>query len=390
MSRARGWGSVKLEEVMASRTGSVDPSKFPNEEFDLYSIPAFDKGEHEITRGDQIGSSKQIVQPQDVLLSKIVPHIRRAWIVGPQNGRRLIASGEWIVFRDARFDPKYLKHLLTSDYFHPQFMATVAGVGGSLLRARPAQVGQISIPLPPLPEQKRIAAILDSSDAIRQKRKAAIAKLDDLAQSVFLEMFGDPTTNPKKWKVRKIAELTEDTQNWNPEKDDPDGMLYYIDIGKVDSSTKEITPLTPITCLGAPSRARQKVQVGDVLVSTVRPNLNAVAIIRSDYPNLTASTGFCVLRPNMIVTNTDFLFSWVRTKNFVKKMTDQATGASYPAISDKIIKTSDIYLPPLDLQDHFSEIIRNMTSVTMMNWSSLEKEEILFSSLQHRAFAGEL
>jgi type I restriction enzyme, S subunit len=206
MSKAKKWEVVQLKEVMASRTGSVDPSKFPDESFDLYSIPAFDIGKFEVREGSEIGSTKQIVQTGDVLLSKIVPHIRRAWIVGPQNDRRLIASGEWIVFRDKRFYPPYLRQLLISDLFHSQFMATVAGVGGSLLRARPAQVAQIAIPLPPLPEQKRIAAILDSADAIRNKRKAAIAKLDQLAQSVFLEMFGDPVRNEKGWPYCSLGE----------------------------------------------------------------------------------------------------------------------------------------------------------------------------------------
>ena len=72
---------IQLGAIMASKTGSVDPSKVPEEVFDLYSIPAFDRGEPEIVAGKQIGSAKQVVKPGDVLLSKIVPHIRRTWVV---------------------------------------------------------------------------------------------------------------------------------------------------------------------------------------------------------------------------------------------------------------------------------------------------------------------
>ncbi|MDD5204854.1 MAG: hypothetical protein PHS17_05510, partial [Desulfobacterales bacterium] len=140
--------TISLGEILASKLGSIDPSKFPNEIFDLYSVPAFDSGQPEVIEGRKIGSAKQIVQPGDVLLSKIVPHIRRAWIVGGIRGRRLIASGEWIVFRGKTFHPQYLRHLIISDQFHVQFMATVAGVGVSLLRARPAQVADIIITLP--------------------------------------------------------------------------------------------------------------------------------------------------------------------------------------------------------------------------------------------------
>ena len=71
---------VALQELMATRSGSVNPANFPEESFELYSIPAFDRGTPDIAFGSEIGSTKQIVQSGDVLLSKIVPHIRRAWV----------------------------------------------------------------------------------------------------------------------------------------------------------------------------------------------------------------------------------------------------------------------------------------------------------------------
>jgi len=161
--------SVALGDLMVSRGGSVDPAKFPDEKFDLYSIPAFDRGTSDIVQGADIGSTKQVVRPGDVLLSKIVPHIRRSWVVGPSRGHRVIASGEWIVFRSSAAHPPYLRHVLTGDPFHAQFMATVSGVGGSLLRARPAFVARIDVPLPPIEEQRRIAEVLDRAAATECK-----------------------------------------------------------------------------------------------------------------------------------------------------------------------------------------------------------------------------
>lgn len=180
---------IPLEEVITRRNGSVDPSKFPDEVFELLSIPAFDVGRPEVVRGRDIGSSKQVVQPGDVLLSKIVPHIRRAWVVSPTTSHRLIASGEWIVFRDERFLPGYLKHLLTSDGFHWQFMQTVSGVGGSLLRARPAEVAKIRVSVPSKAEQQRIAAILDKADSLRRKRREALRLADEFLKALFFERF---------------------------------------------------------------------------------------------------------------------------------------------------------------------------------------------------------
>lgn len=200
---------VPLADLMATRLGTVDPKNFPHEEFDYYSIRAYDSGQATITDGKEIGSAKQIVQSNDVLLSRIVPHIRRAWVVGEHKGRRAIGSGEWIVFRSERFYPPYLRHLLLSDWFHPEFMRTVSGVGGSLLRARPVNVARIGILLPQMEEQQRIAAILGQAEALRAKRRQALAKLDTLTQSLFLEMFGDPLANPKNWPKLALGDLLE-------------------------------------------------------------------------------------------------------------------------------------------------------------------------------------
>ena len=132
-----GWRWVRLGEFMPKNVGSLNPALHLNEVFVLYSIPAFDRGEPDIVFGKVVGSTKQIVLPGDVLLSKIVPHIRRTCVVGGDTGRRMIASTEWIVFRTTGADSEYLKYALTDDDFHREFMDTTS-VGGSLLRARPA------------------------------------------------------------------------------------------------------------------------------------------------------------------------------------------------------------------------------------------------------------
>jgi type I restriction enzyme S subunit len=204
--------TISLDDLIARRSGSVDPSKFPREYFELLSIPAFDVGKPEITIGAAIGSTKQVVQEGDVLLSKIVPHIRRAWVVKPTTNHRLIASGEWIVFRDSRFDPNYLRHLLTADGFHRQFMQTVSGVGGSLLRARPAEVAKIKVSLPPKTEQQRIATILDKVDSLLRMRQQANRLADEFLRAAYIEIFGDPITNPNQWPICELWEVIESTK----------------------------------------------------------------------------------------------------------------------------------------------------------------------------------
>lgn len=96
---------ISLDDLMIKKSSAVDPKRFRQEIFELLSIPAFDKGQPEIVPGSQIGSAKKIVQPGDILLSKIVPHIRRCWVVPSSTEYRQIASGEWIQFRSNKFNP---------------------------------------------------------------------------------------------------------------------------------------------------------------------------------------------------------------------------------------------------------------------------------------------
>lgn len=136
-----------------------------------------------------------------------------------------------------------------------------------------------------------------------------------------------------------------------------EGMFTYIDLSSVDQNTKVISKPSTLSSADAPSRARQVVRAGDVLVSTVRPNLNAVAIVPPDLEGATASTGFCVLRPRADAIDGRYLFHWVRSPSFVREMTSRATGASYPAVSDKVVKTSRIPLPLRAQQQRVADIL---------------------------------
>ncbi|WP_460604831.1 restriction endonuclease subunit S [Jatrophihabitans fulvus] len=132
--------------------------------------------------------------------------------------------------------------------------------------------------------------------------------------------------------------------------------FVYIDIAAVNQETKTITGARRLPVAEAPSRARQIVRAGDVLVSTVRPNLNAVARVGLHLDGATASTGFAVLRPSEGLDGR-YLFHWVRSPRFVADMVRKATGASYPAVSDRIIAQSSIPLPAIDEQRRIADIL---------------------------------
>jgi restriction endonuclease S subunit len=133
--------------------------------------------------------------------------------------------------------------------------------------------------------------------------------------------------------------------------------IRYIDISSIDNAQGEIVQYADYEVGNAPSRAQQVVYKGDVLVSTVRPNLRNVAIIRDDYDNLVASTGFCVLRPNA-QTRTEYLYAIVGAESFADYLAGRAKGANYPAVNASDIKKFQIPKAPLPLQTRFAEFAK--------------------------------
>ena len=170
-------------------------------------------------------------------------------------------------------------------------------------------------------------------------------------------------------------------ETWHPLRAAPDEEFRYIDLGAVDQDTKSITEAREIACAEAPSRARQLVRTGDVLVSTVRPNLNGVARVPNDLNGATASTGFCVLRPDPEKLSGSYLFHWVKSAAFVGDMVSKATGASYPAVSDRIIFESLFPLPPLEEQHRIAAILDQAETLRTHRRTALALLDSLTQSL---------
>ena len=168
---------------------------------------------------------------------------------------------------------------------------------------------------------------------------------------------------------------------WNPLRASADDLFRYIDLSSVDQDSKTISDAREVACGEAPSRARQLVLAGDVLVSTVRPNLNGVARVPSELEGATASTGFCVLRPEPKKLDGSYLFQWVKSPAFISDMVSKATGASYPAVSDRIIFESPIPLPPLQEQRRIAAILDQAETLRTQRRQALAHLDTLSQSL---------
>ena len=158
------------------------------------------------------------------------------------------------------------------------------------------------------------------------------------------------------------------------------GMIDYIDIASVDNQKKIITSTKQMAIEEAPSRAKQLVFPGDILVSMVRPNLNAVALVTKTFNDaLVASTGYCVLRclPNV---DTKYVFYFCQSSAFVDELIRQATGASYPAVTANIVKDCFIPLPALDEQRHIATVLDKVTDLISQRRAQLDKLDLLVKS----------
>lgn len=381
--------TVIAGDLMADKLGSVNPERYKDETFELYSIPAYDQGEPEILNGAKIGSSKQLVQEGDVLLSRIVPHIRRAWVVGTQSDLRKIGSGEWIVFRHPAVYPRYLRYYLLNDSFHSRFMQTVSGVGGSLLRARPDSVAGIPITLPPLSEQKRIAALLEKADRVRRLRRYAREMSDGFLQSVFRKMFGDPVRNGKD-RLESIVEEIEAGVNYRP-ADSSKTPLKVLKVSAV--SWLEFNPdEAKFIATGQKVDKNLAIRNGDLLVSRANTvDLVAAAVIaRSDYPDR--------LLPDKIwrlklfsdePANKEFLLHALRTPAARQFFTTVATGTSdsMKNISQENFLRLPITTAPDSERSKFAAIAARHRTMQRQLVEAERQAEHLFQTLLHRAFA---
>ena len=159
-----------------------------------------------------------------------------------------------------------------------------------------------------------------------------------------------------------------------------DGLIDYVDISSVDNTEKKIISYQTIESTDAPSRAKQLLQKGDVLVSTVRPNLNAVAVVEEETENLmVGSTGYCVLRckDNMDVR---YLFNFCQSQYFVDDMSSQATGASYPAVSNGIVRSALIPCYSIEEQREIAEKMDTVSELLVLRKQQLAELDELIKS----------
>ena len=283
--------------------------------------------------------------------------------------------------------PEYLSYFFQTPNYWRQI--SLSSTGTAQAGVNSTKLKELEIPLPPIAEQKRIAAILDKADAIRRKRQEAIKLTEELGRSLFLDMFGDPVTNPKCWPMVTVGDLVTEV------KDGPHVSPKYSDQGVPILSTRNIRPSELLLddfkyvsqSVYADLTKRFKPQYGDVLLT--KGGTTGFAKVVDWEWDFAIWVHLACLRPNEKVLP-EFLEAALNSPNCYSQSQKYTHGIANRDLGLKRIVKIKLSLPPIDLQKKYCEIRKKIVNQISKNEGALKESENLFNSLLQRAFKGEL
>jgi type I restriction enzyme S subunit len=294
-----------------------------------------------------------------------------------------------------------MKALRCSDALDPDFLGRFIKAQSSEIlqwvRATTADnfpidmLKQLRVPVPPLAEQRRIADVLDRAEVLRAKRRAALSKLDTLTQSIFLDLFGDPVANPKRWPNPTLGGLLA-YQRYGPrfynEPYSSDG-IRIVRITDLDETGSLDFSSMPRLAVSDTDRDKYVLHPGDLIFARSGATVGKVALILPRDPPCIAGAYFITLR---FARTIEPLYARAVLKApsvraIVTKMSRQAAQQNF---SGPALRKLPMPLPPLDLQREFAGRLSAIEKLKSSHTRSLAAVGSLFTSLQHRAFRGEL
>ena len=284
-----------------------------------------------------------------------------------------------------RIDPCYLRHMLSDALVQMEQHLH----GATMKHVNRGEFLATTIPLPSLDKQKRIAGILDAADALRAKRREALAQLDTLIQSTFLDMFGDPVTNTMGWKVVSVGDeirfLTSGSRGW---------AKYYAKGGdtfiRIQNLKDGQLDLGDIAFVNAPESAeakRTKVEPGDVLLS-ITADLGRTAVVPRGIAKAHINQHLAILRFTSL--NPVFVSYQLASKGGQAQFDRLNREGVKAGLNFHDVKSIRLTNPPLKLQHRFAAIVESVEQQKASQRAHLAELDTLFASLQSRAFLGDL
>ena len=311
----------------------------------------------------RLWTKRAVPQPGDLIMAREAPVGNVARI--PEGLQPCLGQRTLLIRPDkSKVDSCYLTYLLIDEEVQGIIHAMTNGATVAHLNMK--DVRALELPeIPPLHVQRRIAGILSAYDDLTENNRRRIRILEETACALYREWFvhyrfpGHENIRrvnshlgsiPQGWEVKKLSEFADVNRTQINTRNAPD-ELHYIDISSV--SPGRIDSITTYSFADAPGRARRVVQHGDLLWSCVRPNRRSYSLVMGPEPNTIASTGFAVLTATKVPFT--FLYFATTTDDFVAYLTNNASGAAYPAVTTETFEKADLVIPPARLLSHFGE-----------------------------------
>jgi type I restriction enzyme, S subunit len=393
------WPTVALSELIVEEIGGISLGR---DDFFDQGFPVIPK--KAVSADIEICEKSYAYTTHEIFSSYAKSFVDNSFVItvlrdlvpsGPNLGRvcllresknYLLAQGVYGFKLAPECDPRYLAYISNTPNFREQVLRFK--VGSTQVHVRGSEYKKVAIPLPPLLEQKRIAAILDKADAIRRKRQQAIKLADDFLSAEFLERFGDPKDSPFGSKsLKEVTLKITDGAHFTPTYVDsgiPFLRVTDINRDKVDWSQVKYIPLEEHQEL----IKRCRPEKGDVLYSK-NGTIGVPKLIDWDQ-EFSIFVSLCLIKPDPNFLRGRYLYSFLQTPFALKQATQKAKSATVTNLHLIEIKEIKLPVPSLTVQDEWIDFVSRFNDTRARLIQSLEKSNEVFSSLSQKAFSGDL
>ncbi|MCK9328664.1 MAG: restriction endonuclease subunit S [Candidatus Cloacimonetes bacterium] len=283
---------------------------------------------------------------------------------------------------------KYFYYFLMTRLFKEQLQKLITG--SAQLNFGPSHIKKIFMPIVKLEEQKQIAKTLDKAQELIDLRKESIAKLDELAKSMFIDMFGDPVSNEKGWDIEKLDDITTKIGSGSTPKGGKDSYksegISLIRSLNIHDNKFKYKDLAFIDDVQAKGLSNVIVEKNDVLLNITGASVCRCAIVPEDVLPARVNQHVAIIRTDENVNSKYLMHLFI--SNYKDKLMHIATagGATREALTKENIQNLEIPLPSIDLQNKFAQIIEKIEEQKSLYEQELEKLEDNFQALLQQSF----
>jgi len=389
------WKWYKARECMDVRDGTHDSPQYISEGYPLVTSKNLSDGKIDfstcsyISKEDHEAISKRSAVDDGDILYAMIGTIGNPVIV-EKSHEFSIKNVALFKFNNKNVFNKYIYYFLNSEIAKRQFDSNSRG--GTQKFVSLTNIRDLQVPLPPLETQKQIAQVLETADQLRKDCQQVEQELNALAQSVFLEMFGDPSINPKNFPLGTIKNLVEEVKYGTSEKaDETIGDFPMLRMNNITYTGEWNFSSLKYANLDKKDHEKYLTKKGDILFNRTnsRDLVGKTAVFREDTPM--AIAGYLIRVRVNNKANSEYISAYLNSihgKQTLQHMCKSIVGMAN--INAQELQKIKILMPPKQLQDEFDNKLTKIRAQRKINTTQFTEYNNLFNALLQKAFKGEL